>query len=372
MPPGVLGQRMAKRYILAAIYLAARGGHRRLPAGAAHAHERLHLLGRDGPAVAVHRAAHQRHRGADLRRAVHVDAGRLRVLQPPDRLVSWACGWAASCTTAPAATTWSGTSPWPGRLRRADQPARLVTLADQIWACFLGFFLTSKVGLQPPSLNIAGVSSYENYRNHRCVRRHWRRNGAPARPPLKALRSAWCWPRATKIGSGRRWQPGAGRTRRAGAGGATDVSQEEANAAAYCHCRSALRPHRRAHQQRRHVGAGAVLEDVRAEDLAWYEQLMRINLWGSVWCTHAALPLAETKPRQYRCRIKSLAGLVGVPGRTAYSATKFAMTGFFEALRAETQNSRGERDNRLSRRGVDQDPATMASTRQGFQRAPAG
>ena len=31
----------------------------------------------------------------------------------------------------------------------------------------------------------------------------------------------------------------------------------------------------------------------------------------------------------------SLAGLVGVPGRTAYSGTKFAMTGFFEALRVE-------------------------------------
>jgi MFS family permease len=26
---------------------------------------------------------------------------------------SWACGWAATCTTAPAATTWSGTSPSP-------------------------------------------------------------------------------------------------------------------------------------------------------------------------------------------------------------------------------------------------------------------
>jgi short-subunit dehydrogenase len=69
-------------------------------------------------------------------------------------------------------------------------------------------------------------------------------------------------------------------------------------------------------------------------ELAWYEELMRINLWGSVWCTHAALPYL----RQSRGRIvavSSLAGLVGVPGRTAYSATKFAMGGFFEALRAE-------------------------------------
>jgi short-subunit dehydrogenase len=37
--------------------------------------------------------------------------------------------------------------------------------------------------------------------------------------------------------------------------------------------------------------------------------------------------------------VSSLAGLVGVPGRTAYSASKFAMTGFFEALRAEVKDA---------------------------------
>jgi short-subunit dehydrogenase len=77
---------------------------------------------------------------------------------------------------------------------------------------------------------------------------------------------------------------------------------------------------------------------VRAEDLGWCERLMRINLWGSVWCTHAALPhLLATRGRIVA--VSSLAGLVGVPGRTAYSASKFAMTGFFEALRAELKSS---------------------------------
>lgn len=80
------------------------------------------------------------------------------------------------------------------------------------------------------------------------------------------------------------------------------------------------------------MSAHALLEEVT--DLAWYEQLMRINLWGSVWCTHAALPhLKASKGRIVA--VSSLAGLVGVPGRTAYSATKFAMNGFFEALRVE-------------------------------------
>jgi len=82
------------------------------------------------------------------------------------------------------------------------------------------------------------------------------------------------------------------------------------------------------------MSAHALLEEVT--DLAWYEQLMRINLWGSVWCTHAALPhLKASKGRIVA--VSSLAGLVGVPGRTAYSTTKFAMNGFFEALRVELQ-----------------------------------
>lgn len=69
-------------------------------------------------------------------------------------------------------------------------------------------------------------------------------------------------------------------------------------------------------------------------DLAWYETLMRINHWGSVWCTHAALPHLKAASGRI-VAVSSLAGLVGVPGRTAYCSTKFAMTGFFEALRTE-------------------------------------
>jgi short-subunit dehydrogenase len=80
----------------------------------------------------------------------------------------------------------------------------------------------------------------------------------------------------------------------------------------------------------------ALFEDV--QDLGWYEEMMRINLWGSVWCTHAALPWLK-QSRGCVVAVASLAGLVGVPGRTAYSASKFAMSGFFEALRAELKGS---------------------------------
>ncbi|KQT11144.1 SDR family oxidoreductase [Ramlibacter sp. Leaf400] len=82
------------------------------------------------------------------------------------------------------------------------------------------------------------------------------------------------------------------------------------------------------------VSAHAMFEDVAAADLGWYQDLMTVNLWGSVWCTHAALPHLKATRGQV-VAVSSLAGLVGVPGRTAYSATKFAMTGFFEALRTE-------------------------------------
>jgi short-subunit dehydrogenase len=86
------------------------------------------------------------------------------------------------------------------------------------------------------------------------------------------------------------------------------------------------------------ISAHALFEEVRPHDLGWYEEIMRINFWGSVWCTHAALPHLRAVHGQI-VAVSSLAGLVGVPGRTAYSASKFAMTGFFEALRAELKPS---------------------------------
>ncbi len=86
------------------------------------------------------------------------------------------------------------------------------------------------------------------------------------------------------------------------------------------------------------MSAQALFSEVSAADLGWYEQLMRINFWGSVWCTHAALPHLKATGGSV-VAVSSLAGLVGVPGRTAYSATKFAMTGFFEALRAELKGT---------------------------------
>jgi short-subunit dehydrogenase len=86
------------------------------------------------------------------------------------------------------------------------------------------------------------------------------------------------------------------------------------------------------------AGKSAQALFAEVENLAWYEELMRINFWGGLWCTHAALPYLKTS-RGRIVAVSSLAGLIGVPGRTAYSASKFAMVGFFESLRAELKDA---------------------------------
>ncbi|NKB84274.1 SDR family oxidoreductase [Brucella grignonensis] len=86
------------------------------------------------------------------------------------------------------------------------------------------------------------------------------------------------------------------------------------------------------------MSAHANFAEIKPEDLHWMHDLMELNYWGSVWPIHAALPhLAKTKGRIVA--VSSVAGLIGVPGRTAYSGTKFALSGFCEALRSELEPS---------------------------------
>lgn len=69
-------------------------------------------------------------------------------------------------------------------------------------------------------------------------------------------------------------------------------------------------------------------------DLSIFEQLMRLNYLGCVYCTYYALPhLKQSRGRIVA--VSSVAGLAGVPTRTGYSASKHAMFGFFNSLRIE-------------------------------------
>lgn len=86
------------------------------------------------------------------------------------------------------------------------------------------------------------------------------------------------------------------------------------------------------------MSAHANFAEIKPEDLQWMHDLMELNYFGSVWPIHAALPhLAMTRGRI--AVVSSVAGLIGVPGRSAYSGTKFALSGFCEALRSELEPS---------------------------------
>jgi len=69
-------------------------------------------------------------------------------------------------------------------------------------------------------------------------------------------------------------------------------------------------------------------------DLEVLKQVMDINFWGAVYCTKYALP-ELLKSEGSVVAVSSIAGYKGLPGRTGYSASKFAMNGFFESLRVE-------------------------------------
>ncbi|MEG1885622.1 MAG: SDR family oxidoreductase [Alistipes sp.] len=69
-------------------------------------------------------------------------------------------------------------------------------------------------------------------------------------------------------------------------------------------------------------------------DLEVLHRLMDVNFWGTVNCAKYALPYLQ-EAHGSLIGISSVAGLHGLPGRTGYSASKYAMTGFLETLRIE-------------------------------------
>ncbi|MBQ3174460.1 MAG: SDR family oxidoreductase [Bacteroidales bacterium] len=69
-------------------------------------------------------------------------------------------------------------------------------------------------------------------------------------------------------------------------------------------------------------------------DLSVIRNLMDVNFWGTVYCTKYALPyLLEAKGSVVG--VISIAGFKGLPARTGYSSSKFAIYGFLDTLRIE-------------------------------------
>lgn len=79
------------------------------------------------------------------------------------------------------------------------------------------------------------------------------------------------------------------------------------------------------------IGMRALFEDL---DLRVFQQVMDTNFWSSVYLTKACLPEILNRKGSI-VAVSSINGFRGTPARTAYTASKFAMSGFFESLRTE-------------------------------------
>jgi short-subunit dehydrogenase len=66
-----------------------------------------------------------------------------------------------------------------------------------------------------------------------------------------------------------------------------------------------------------------------------YRRLMEVNFFGPQTLSRAVLPSMLDKKSGHIVVISSIAGKFGSPLRSGYSATKFALHGFYEALRVE-------------------------------------
>jgi len=82
------------------------------------------------------------------------------------------------------------------------------------------------------------------------------------------------------------------------------------------------------------VALGGHFTEVSAEDFDW---LFDINFHGVVRMTRAFLPHLLQRPGAHLTNIASLFSLVAPAGQSAYSASKFAVRGFTDALRHELE-----------------------------------
>lgn len=69
-------------------------------------------------------------------------------------------------------------------------------------------------------------------------------------------------------------------------------------------------------------------------EISVIRKVMDINFWGTVYCTRHALKYL-VRSKGSIVGVSSIAGFHGLPGRTGYSASKFAMHGFLETIRIE-------------------------------------
>ncbi|MBV9058885.1 MAG: SDR family oxidoreductase [Pseudonocardiales bacterium] len=85
------------------------------------------------------------------------------------------------------------------------------------------------------------------------------------------------------------------------------------------------------------VALGGRFDQVTLEEFDW---VIDINFRATVRLTHILLPALKAERGSHLVNVSSLFGLVAPPGQAAYSASKFAVRGFTEALRQELADNR--------------------------------
>ena len=80
------------------------------------------------------------------------------------------------------------------------------------------------------------------------------------------------------------------------------------------------------------VGYTGTVLDTSVDDLEW---VMSINFWGVVHGTRAFLPYLIAAGEGHVVNVSSMAGVITMPGMSAYHASKFAVRGYTESLRQE-------------------------------------
>lgn len=81
------------------------------------------------------------------------------------------------------------------------------------------------------------------------------------------------------------------------------------------------------------ISMRALLEDL---DLNVIRKVMDVNFWGTVYCSKYALPYL-LQSHGTLVGVISIAGYIGLPGRTGYAASKFAVRGFLNTVRVENR-----------------------------------
>ena len=112
---------------------------------------------------------------------------------------------------------------------------------------------------------------------------------------------------------------------------ATDVTDDVAVAAAFARVQAEFG---RLDLLFNNAGTGINAPFAESDPADW-TTMIDANLYGVLHCTQAAVPLMAGRPGAMICSVSSVGGRYGTASWSVYSATKFAVVGFSDALRKE-------------------------------------